>query len=274
MKTTNTILAAHDFSPSSKNALNIAAEIALKTDSKLLVYHVVSTSVLADTVSTVNYSPDDEIKKNEGLLKRSVTALKKKFPELKATGLVEFGFLIPTIADKIEDVKPWLMVLGVKKRSGFDKVIFGDVCSTLVDKISTPLLVVPLNVKVMNLNTVAYAWDGKTSETAQLNPLKTLLGNTLSDIVSVNISHYDADVEKRANTFNAAVKKMFPQQQVDLKQILGLDKETTMESALDKMKPDLLVVFSHHYGFWKGLFHKSFAKQAVNFSKSPVLVVY
>ena len=273
MKPTTTIFAAHDFSKPSKNALNIAAELALKTQSTLFVYHVLSSAAITDNVNLVNFSADISLNRVMGALKRSVLALKKQFPGLKIEFDLGSGFLVTTISDKIKEINPWISVLGVKKRTGFDKMIFGDVCSVLVDKVDVPMLVIPNNYKDLKLDKLSYAWDGDTLETSQLKPLNTLLGGQLSEILVLNVTHYDDTVLKKSNTFKSALQKMFKLQTVEIKHVMGLDTIKTMEEALLEIKPDLLVVYKHHESFWQRLFHKSFSKKAIQFSHSPVLVL-
>ncbi len=273
MKPNKVIFAAHDFSPASKNALEIAAGLAQKSASKLFIYHVVSTSVLTDSESLYTYSPDTDIKKASALLRRGITYLKKKFPGMQIAFEVDYGFLVPSISDKIESVNPWLSVVGVKKRTGLDKVIFGDVCTTLIGKVKSPLLVVPLNYKSLKLDNIAYAWDGKSAEVHQLASLKEMVGSEQVSITGLNVSHYDESVERNSGNFRQALRKLFPVQHTDLKQVMGLDKETEFEKAVKKMKPDLLVVYAHHYNAWQNLFHKRFSRYALKFSQSPVLIV-
>jgi nucleotide-binding universal stress UspA family protein len=273
MKPTSTIFAAHDFSKPSKNALNIAAELALKTQSTLFVYHVLSSAAITDNVNLVNFSADISLNRAMGALKRSVLALKKQFPSLQIEFDLGSGFLVTTISDKIKEINPWISVLGVKKRTGFDKMIFGDVCSVLVDKVEVPMLVIPNNYKDLKLDKLSYAWDGDTLETSQLKPLNTLLGDHKSTLLVLNVTHYDDTVLKKSNTFKSALQKMFKSQSVEIKHVMGLDAIKTMEEALLEIQPDLLVVYKHHESFWQRLFHKSFSKKAIQFSHSPVLVL-
>jgi nucleotide-binding universal stress UspA family protein len=273
MKPTSTIFATHDFSKPSKNALNIAAELALKTQSTLFVYHVLSSAAITDNVNLVNFSADISLNRAMGALKRSVLALKKQFPGLQIEFDLGSGFLVTTISDKIKEINPWISVLGVKKRTGFDKMIFGDVCSVLVDKVEVPMLVIPNNYKDLKLDKLSYAWDGDTLETSQLKPLNTLLGDHKSTLLVLNVTHYDDTVLKKSNTFKSALQKMFKSQSVEIKHVMGLDVIKTMEEALLEIQPDLLVVYKHHESFWQRLFHKSFSKKAIQFSHSPVLVL-
>jgi nucleotide-binding universal stress UspA family protein len=273
MKPNKIVFAAHDFSQSSKNSLEIAAAIAQKTGSKLFIYHVVSASALADAETVYTYSPDLDIKKASALLRRGITYLKKKYSGVPIAFEVDYGFLVPTMSAKVEELNPWLSVFGVKKRTGMDKVIFGDTCTTLIGKLKCPMLVVPLNYKSLKLNSLVYGWDGKTIEVHQLNVLKDMLGFDHSNVTALNVSHYDEQVEKNAASFKFALKKMLPNQHTDLKQIQGLDKEVEFEKAVKNMKPDVLVIYAHHYSLWQSIFHKRFSRHALKFSQSPVLVV-
>lgn len=273
MKPNKIIFAAHDFSQSSKNSLEIAAALAQKTGSKLFIYHVVSASVLADSETVYTYSPDLDIKKASALLRRGITYLKKKFAGVAIAFEVDYGFLVPTMSNKVEELNPWLSVFGVKKRTGMDKVIFGDTSTTLIGKLKSPMLVVPLNYKSLKLNSLVYGWDGKSVEVHQLSVLKDMLGFDHSNVTALNVSHYDEQVEKNAASFKFALKKMLPNQHTDLKQILGLDKEVEFEKAVKNMKPDVLVIYAHHYSLWQSIFHKRFSRYALKFSQSPVLVV-
>jgi nucleotide-binding universal stress UspA family protein len=273
MKPNKIVFAAHDFSPSSRNSLEVAAAIAQKTGSKLFIYHVVSSSVLADSETVYTYSPDLDIKKASALMRRGITYLKKKFSGVAVAFEVDYGFLVPMMASKIEELNPWLTILGVKKRTGMDKVIFGDTCTTLIGKVKSPMLVVPLNYKSFKLNSVVYGWDGKSAEVHQLNALKEMMGDDESYLTALNVSHYDEQVDKNAASFKFALKKMFPNQHTDLKQVMGLDKEVEFEKAVKKIKPDVLVVYAHHYNVWQNIFHKRFSRYALKFSQSPVLVV-
>jgi nucleotide-binding universal stress UspA family protein len=274
MKSNKLILAAHDFSPSSKNAIKIAADIAFQTNSKLFLYHVVSTSAFLEAEALYIYNPDDDIKKVSAWMRRAISYLKKSRPGLQITFEVDYGFLLPVLSDKIQSMSPWLSVFGVKKRTGLDKVIFGDVCTALVGKVSSPLLVVPANAKSFDVNMVAYGWDGKTAEVHQLNPIKELIGSKSNvQIKAVNVSHYDQDVEQNKSLFLGLLKKMFPNQLTGIHQILGLDKEHEFEKAIQSMKPDVLVIYARHYNIWQSVFHKRFSKYAIKYTQVPVMIV-
>jgi nucleotide-binding universal stress UspA family protein len=92
-------------------------------------------------------------------------------------------------------------------------------------------------------------------------------------VSALNVTHYDDKVQKNALEYKKILAKYFYNHKTDVVQIQGLDKPQTISNYLSKIKPDLLVVVAHHYGFFQNLFHKSFSKQALRFAKSPVLVI-
>lgn len=273
MKPSNFIFVAHDFSTASRNSLNAAAQIALKKNLKLFVYHVVSAAVITDAQVPYTSSIEIDVKKATTLLRRGVTYLKKKFPGLSIAFEVDYGYLIPTLQGKIEEINPLLAVFGVKKRSGLDKVIFGDVCTSMIGKLKCPTLVVPQRFKTVDFNHIVYGWDGKNLEVRPLSVLKSLIPAENSDITAVNVSHYDDTVLKNAANYRMALRKYFPDTDTSLEMVQGLDKETEFEKAVKKLHPDVLVIYAHHYNLWQSIFHKRFSRFAVRFSHCPVLVV-
>lgn len=273
MKNSKTILVAYDLSIASRNALEIAAEIAVNTNSSLFIYHVISASVLTDSEMVYTFSPEEDAKKMNALIKRGVTYLKKRFPGINVNYKIDYGFLIPSIIDKTKEISPWLSVFGVKKRTGLDKVIFGDTCSTLIGQLKGGMLVIPMNYRKLDFRLVAYAWDGQSSEVYQLAPLRTLINNGKSKIQAINITHYDEKADKNVQPFKQNLKRMFAGHSVEINQIQGLDKEKEMERVIRKIEPKLTVVFAHHYTTWQKIFHKRFSRKIFKFIKSPMLVI-
>lgn len=273
MKNSKYVLVAHDFSQASKNALKVAAQIADATQSRLFIFNVLPISVMSDVEYAYTYSPDADIQRNTTLMRRAISFLKRDFPKLNMTFNVTYAYVIPSILEAINSYNPWLTVVGVKKRTGLDRVIFGDVCTELVDKINHPFLVVPNNVKTFSTNHVVYAWDGLNLQTNHLSLLKKMMSKEKQLITALNVSHYDEKVNKNAVEYKKILAKFFYAHKAELVQIQGLDQPQTISQFLSKIKPDLLVVVAHHYGFFQKMFHKSFSKQAIRFAKSPVLVI-
>lgn len=273
MKNSKTILVAYDLSIASRNALEIAAELAARTNSALFIYHVISASVLTDSEMVYTFSPEEDAKKMNALIKRGVTYLKKRFPGVPVNYKIDYGFLIPSIIDKTKEINPWLSVFGVKKRTGLDKVIFGDTCSTLIGQLRGGMLVIPMNYRKLDLRLIAYAWDGLTSEVYHLGALRTMLNTGKSKIMAINITHYDEKAEKNTQSFKQNLKRMFVGHTVEVSQTQGLDKEKELERVIRKIEPKMTVVFAHHYPTWQKIFHKRFSRKIFKFIKSPMLVV-
>jgi nucleotide-binding universal stress UspA family protein len=268
-----TIFVAHDFTLASRNALNIAAEIAVKLNLKLYVYNVVPVTLLNDVDAAFVFNPDKTIAKNQTLMRRMLTSLRKNHNGIKVVFEVDYGLVIPKIQNKIQEINPWIAVLGVKKRNNFDRILFGDVCSDLADLVNIPLLVIPNNFSRLQLNQIVYAWDGQSSDVEYLQVLRKLLSGTPSKIIALNVTHYDEKTQNLLAKFKLNLKRFFYQQKTQVLQEMGLDKNQTIKNALSTIKPNLIVVYAHHYSFFQKLFHASFSKRVIHFSRSPVLII-
>jgi nucleotide-binding universal stress UspA family protein len=268
-----TIFVAHDFSLASKNALNIAAQIADNLDARLYVYNVIPVALLNDIENSYVFNPNEAIKKNNTLMRRMIASVRKSHKDLIIVFEVDYGLVIPKIQNKIAEINPWLTVVGVKRREVFDRVIFGDVCSDLVDLIEVPFMVVPANYSQLKLEQVVYAWDGQSSEVEYLHFLRKLLTNEGARFTALNVTHYDEKTQNLLPKFKINLKKYFYKHKTQVIQLMGLDKKQAINNALLKIKPDLLVVYAHRYNFFHKLVHASFTKKAIQFSKSPVLVI-
>lgn len=268
-----TIFVAHDFSKSSKNALNIAAQFAENLNARLYVYNVIPVALLSDIENSYVFNPDEAIKRNTTLMRRMVATVRKQHKGLTIVFEVDYGLVIPQLTNKIAEIKPWLTILGVKKRNAFDRVIFGDVCSDLVDLVDVPFMAIPSNYSKFKLNQVVYAWDGQSSDVEHLSFIRKLLVNDGAQITALNVTHYDEKTQNLVPKFKLNLKKFFYKHKSQVVQLIGLDNKQAVNNALLKIKPDLLVVYSHRYNFFQKLFHASFSKKAIKFSKSPILII-
>ncbi|NQW42515.1 MAG: hypothetical protein HQ463_03680 [Bacteroidetes bacterium] len=91
--------------------------------------------------------------------------------------------------------------------------------------------------------------------------------------MAINITHLDELAIKNVPSLKSALNKRFQDVEINLIQKMGLDKKNAFQKQLSDLNPYLLIMFAHHCSFWQSLFHKSFTKQAISYSKSPALVV-
>ena len=117
-----TIIAPLDFSDSSFNALNFAAELANRAKARLIIMHAQKTS--------------DDKDDSERKLKSAEKALKINFDtNFSCEIYISNGNLMEAMNDLIPKLKPDLIVMGTKGATGLKRIFIG---SNTVNVISMP----------------------------------------------------------------------------------------------------------------------------------------
>jgi len=130
------LLVGYDFLPSSKEALNIAKEIAVKTGAEIFIVHADTDMKFAHIKSV--YKVVEEKKKQ--LLKEIVT-------QLNSEGISSFFEILKepatdAILEEIEKYHPDLVVLGKRKSSALKRLFLGTTAQKVVENSPSPVLVV------------------------------------------------------------------------------------------------------------------------------------
>lgn len=141
------ILVPCDFSPASKEALKLAADIASRTKGRVSVLHVIYTPVMYDTTFAgampIAYNPDfitgmeEDARSEFETLCRSYDNGTVK-PALEITQ----GDIVSSIKRLIEKNRIDLVVMGTTGSSGLEEILIGSNTEKVVRNVSVPVLTV------------------------------------------------------------------------------------------------------------------------------------
>ena len=140
------ILVAVDLEVSSHQLINTAAEQAEKSDAKVWVLHIAAPEpdFLGNKVGP-KYVRDyliEDIKKEHKLIRQYADELSVK--GIVAEGLLIQGPTVKMILEEIEKLQIDLLIIGHRTHSYLFRLFLGDNHTTLVNKATVPVLVVPL----------------------------------------------------------------------------------------------------------------------------------
>ncbi|UCH66739.1 MAG: universal stress protein [Ignavibacterium sp.] len=149
-KIKNTLLVAVDFTPYSEEALRFAAELAEKTDAKLIVLHVIHDPAEAPGF----YAPKGKKKKylftmedaaNE-MMDEFLQKMRKEYPKLtpikKATPLLVVGTPVTRILEIAKKKKAKMIFVGSHGRTGLSHLLVGSKAERVVQLSPIPVVVV------------------------------------------------------------------------------------------------------------------------------------
>jgi nucleotide-binding universal stress UspA family protein len=136
------ILAATDFSPSSKQARELAMEIAQKFGAKLTLVHVCEIPsyvyvgapyTSADLVTPIREGARQALDDELAEVRKTVSA---------ATAMLREGYAPDEIRGAIAEVRADLLIMGTHGRRGLPRALLGSVAEKLVRTATIPVLTV------------------------------------------------------------------------------------------------------------------------------------
>ena len=142
----NKILMAMDGSNSSKNAVKVAADLALEQNAELYVLTVVPPlpTVLFDD-GQIEYVPEmqeEVIAGYENQVSKTIDDLKKTHPGLKSYPLLKEGNPATTIVEAAKTIRTDLIVVGNRGTGGILTWMLGSVSRQVTESCTVPVLVV------------------------------------------------------------------------------------------------------------------------------------
>ena len=220
-------------------------------------------SLIMEETSLIEKGNQEQILK----VKEQLDALNTNMP---ITTLVKEGFL-GDVANEISEKEPVdLVVMGIKGKSGIEKMLIGSNAIKAIEGIDRPLLIIPDKAAVTGLSKIALASDLELLKEATLHQLEAFLNTTGINelhIVTINKEAGDPASQERISAIKALLERLNP----TFHFIKADNVAAGLESFVAQNAISLLVFTHHERGFFSGLFHKSVGKQIAWNTTVPVL---
>lgn len=134
-----TILVPVDFSDTSLAALSLAEDLAKKTGAEIALLHVVHVPVTAFAEAPAAMVAQ--------LLESAATSGRKQLDALAARRqigktVLRRGEAAPVILEIVDEMKPWLVVMGTHGRRGVMRLLLGSVAERVLRECPVPVLTV------------------------------------------------------------------------------------------------------------------------------------
>ncbi|TMI71209.1 MAG: universal stress protein [Bacteroidetes bacterium] len=274
----NTILTTTDFSPASLNAVNYAADLAVATDSNLMIVHILQLPTVYGEVPVAAVTIDEQIASAEAGIKNLEKQVSQRTQgKLKIhTDVNAVGSVVPEIENYCRSVDPSFVVMGSRDGNAVERMLLGSTVTTAIRNLSWPLIVVPPKATFRKLESIGFACDLKdVEETAPFEEIRTLvtLFKAKLHIIHVNAEgdrNYPPGIIREAGVAQEMFEKLHPVYHF----LNNVDIDKGLSEYAEKNSLDLLIVIPKKHGFIDKIFHKSHAKQLVIHTHVPVLSVH
>jgi nucleotide-binding universal stress UspA family protein len=271
-----TILVPTDFSENAFIAAQYAAELALKTNSKLHLYHVyiVLYSGFKEEGASVSQIEWADGEASNGMEKLS-QALRTQYPDLQLSTECVRGFLIDELSAKLKsDTNISMLVMGTKGATNVSEAVFGSTTFEVIKKSTVPVLVVPHDTGDFSMDRVGLFSDFQVHEIDALKKAKELL----TQVNGVEVVHFSkiassSDAGRREVWFDQ-LQSVLPANQLTLTE-LEVDKVdvNALSSVANQRNLDLLVFTRPHKSFFERIFGVSVTKAAAHYPIRPSLFI-
>lgn len=268
------ILAPTDFSKSSINAVNYAADMAVAIKAQLVLLHVVQIGMISESSVDQFQLEEDALEYMQPkmqLLKNKLEKRTKKQVQI-FTNVTE-GNINPTIQEVSDNKKPFAIILGPNDETGIERFFLGSVALHTAKHSAYPVLIIPERAKFTSVSSIAFASDlYLQNATTVIKTLKEWLKVFQAKLNVININENESFEPERTKDFNA-LKKHLNNYDVYFNYIVNDSVPEGIFKYIKKNKPDMIVLMYHKKTLLHRLAFRSEFKNIVVHAATPLLVI-
>ena len=272
-----TIIAPTDFSPVSINAVNYAADMACMLRANLTLFHVYPIPQPVSEVPITEYS----IEQMESDAKRKINALKEDLLDRTGERIIihnelRAGDVLSNLTGYCAEVMPYAVVMGAESLGGLERFILGGKTTGAVERLESPLFIVPATAKFKRIAKIGLACDlKKVIETVRAREIRELVNEFEAELHVLNIrDNFQDTVSAEAAGESDWLKAMLGELHPKYHFINDPDMEHGIVEFAKKKKLDLLIVIPKKHKLFSKLFHPSHSLRLVLHTQVPVISLH
>ncbi|TAL63285.1 MAG: universal stress protein [Bacteroidetes bacterium] len=273
-----TILVPTDFSKNAKNALDYAASVAKKENSKLILLHAfhifypsseIPVAMVVEEVSGTQKKAEEELNK--------LCLEIKKNKKLKCDFICREGLAVDILLEVSRKIRPDLIIMGTKGASGIREVILGSNTAKVIEKAICPVIAVPAGASFKGIRNIVFSTDYHESD---VNALKKTTGIAKIFGSRINILHasdreFTQEVEEGLmRQFMKTVSKKIKYSKISSLVKYGELPENILQDYIKKKKPDLIAMSTQRRSLLEKLFGTSITKKMAYHTNVPLLAFH
>lgn len=272
-----TIIVPTDFSPVSLNAVNFAADMAMAIDASILLLNVYNIPVTYSEATILLLSIDELKKESETQLEE----LKQKLlhvtsGKIKVYAEARMGNTIDELEELCKQIRPFAVVMGVKGKTGLEKIVFGSTTLSAIRHLTFPVICVPPGKEYgKGIKKIGFACDFKqVVETTPVQFIKQMVTEFDAELHILNVDYNNKNFKPETPEQSFLIHNLLE----DLKPIYHFINNTDVEDGINLFAEsnnlDLVITIPKKHKLLEGIFKPSSSKQLVFQSHIPVMCVH
>jgi nucleotide-binding universal stress UspA family protein len=273
------ILVPTDFSENAENAITYAAEMNLKINGKIILFHSYLVPVpVSDVAFSMAMIDEKEVKE---AAKSTLNKLKITY-EILYPGMIFETDLSEGIADSeivTEEKlsKCDLVVMGTRGKSGMREFFIGSNTVSVINKSICPVISVPDNAKMRGLKKIVFATNFAPGDFKNAFEVVDMAREFNSHIEFLHISNGDISqtiVRNNLQEFRQRIINESKYPEISIKLLQDQNSFHGLNTYLEDYNPDLLAISTRDRSFVEKYFDRSLTKKMVHHSHIPLLALH
>jgi nucleotide-binding universal stress UspA family protein len=270
------IIGPTDFTQSSDNAVEYAAQMAAATDRELHFLHVVTPEAIKTPLMKVN---PNELR-SSAIFK--LDALQRRMTEkyhIRCSFSVAFGNVTEQIIGFSQDDEVSMVIIGTFGTSPLKRFLSGSITTEVIEQCPVPVLVIPDLVKYTPPELIIFATDYHTSDIDDLKEAAFLAQHFDATIKTVHIVNRFEEEETDfqygiIRYFSELVHKNVPYTKINFEEYQHTDISEGIRSYVDEEQADMLALSIRQKSFIERIFGKNICRDFFFEIDIPILIYH
>lgn len=270
------ILTAIDFSASSKNAAEYAANLAAYFGAKLTLYHNYHIPALGFEAGYV--PPITDMKEEtEAEMKKLVAEIAAKYESVDVDYKLEMGFAADMIENAARERQADLIVLGLTgQNNNIKEHILGSVATKVAETSRIPVLIVPEHVRYSKIRKLSYAcdFDKELESSSVLMKVKYFASLFDAELQILNVMKPEEEITVEKAETDSYIEDKLQTTKHNTFFIYDNKVDKGVIEFIDHHKTDILITCPKTHGFFHNMFVESTTKKLAFHSPVPILTIH
>jgi len=268
-----TILVPTDFSEKSNNAIAMATEMAMRHQSKIILFHMINNYYLIDKSGKQvigNEVVQENTEKAEIALDTLKKSIQEKYSSLQVDIQLKNEHMVNSINDLVVSEDVDLVVMGTQGQQKLKQFILGSSSYSVLSNVYCSILLIPEGFKKYKFKKILFPVRVLDHLNDKLELTLSLAKKNKSIINLLGISD-QADVQSLSSAYLDVKQKLFVKSADYTSDfLLTEDKAVHISKFSKEENTDLIVLNYEDEESWKSFFSENFFKKIINNTEVPL----
>jgi len=269
------LLVPTDFSPTADNAMKYAMDMALAMGAKIMLVNTYEIPISFSEVPLVTVSVEQLHKMSQ----EKLSELKHNIDTITGGKLHVYtesrlGSVSEEVKKFCDTLDPYAVVMGTRGISGAGQFFLGSNSMSVIEKIDTPVFIIPPGVRFKPFRKVGLATDMENvSESIPVSPIRELVNFFNSDLHVLNVDYHEKHVTSYTPEESLRLDTMLSDMHPVYDMVQNKDVEEGLNDFTEKNNIDLLITVPKKRHFLEKILEPSTTRKLIYHTMVPLMCI-